>query len=104
MVLCPCAAWGSYNIGILHFRPTEPTKRFAREWSELLAGDDKVWDQNGFNDLMRKNITGDVPGLNNNVFFAYDGTLKLGILPVSVFCSGHTYFVQVSAVQYGAVQ
>ena len=24
----------------------------------------------------------------------YQGTLKFGILPVSTFCSGHTYFVQ----------
>jgi hypothetical protein len=24
--------------------------------------------------------------------------LKLGILPVSLFCSGHTFFVQVSTV------
>ncbi|KAL9273734.1 Arabinosyltransferase XEG113-like protein, partial [Drosera capensis] len=26
--------------------------------------------------------------------YAYDGNLKLGLLPASIFCSGHTYFIQ----------
>lgn len=35
----------------------------------------------------------------SNIFFdlycsAYNGTLLIGILPVSIFCSGHTFFVQ----------
>ncbi|GJP56702.1 hypothetical protein CLOM_g15757 [Closterium sp. NIES-68] len=88
-------AQGAYNIGILHFRPTDPAKRFARAWAEQLAGDSKIWDQNGFNDLMRQKLGPDVnPEGNDNVFWAFDGTLKLGILPVALFCSGHTYFVQ----------
>ena len=29
-----------------------------------------------------------------NVVTGYDGKLKVGILPVSMFVSGHTYFVQ----------
>jgi hypothetical protein len=31
---------------------------------------------------------------NKNLFLGYDGSLSLGILPVSIFCSGHTMFVQ----------
>ncbi|GJP48131.1 hypothetical protein CLOM_g7409 [Closterium sp. NIES-68] len=86
---------GPYNIGILHFRPTDPAKHFARAWAEQLAGDSKLWDQRGFNDLMRQKLGPDVhPEGNDNVFWAFDGTLKLGILPVALFCSGHTYFVQ----------
>ncbi|CAI5476557.1 unnamed protein product [Closterium sp. Yama58-4] len=86
---------GAYNIGILHFRPTDPAKRFARAWAEQLAADAKVWDQNGFNDLMRQKLGPDVnPDAHDNVFWAFDGSLKLGILPVALFCSGHTYFVQ----------
>ncbi|CAI5929083.1 unnamed protein product, partial [Closterium sp. NIES-64] len=85
----------AYNIGILHFRPTDPAKRLARAWAELLASDAKIWDQNGFNELMRKHMGPDVdPAAADHVFWAFDGSLKLGILPVSVFCSGHTYFVQ----------
>eukprot|EP00955_Chlamydomonas_euryale_P034762 349893-Chlamydomonas_euryale.AAC.14 len=30
----------------------------------------------------------------HNLFKAYNGNLTMGILPVSVFCSGHTYFTQ----------
>ncbi|CAI7752766.1 unnamed protein product [Closterium sp. NIES-53] len=88
-------AQGAYNIGILHFRPTDPARRFARAWAEQLAADAKVWDQNGFNDLMRQKLGPDVnPDAKDNVFWAFDGSLKLGILPVALFCSGHTYFVQ----------
>ncbi|CAI5935012.1 unnamed protein product [Closterium sp. NIES-64] len=89
------SAQGAYNIGILHFRPTDPAKRFARAWAEQLALDAKVWDQNGFNDLMRQKLGPDVnPDAHDHVFWAFDGSLKLGILPVALFCSGHTYFVQ----------
>ncbi|CAI5491267.1 unnamed protein product [Closterium sp. Naga37s-1] len=85
----------AYNIGILLFRPTDPAKRLARAWAELLATDAKIWDQNGFNELMRKHMGPDVdPAAGDHVFWAFDGSLKLGILPVSVFCSGHTFFVQ----------
>jgi len=28
------------------------------------------------------------------LFLGYNGTIRIGILPVSTFCSGHTYFVQ----------
>ncbi|CAI5515925.1 unnamed protein product [Closterium sp. Naga37s-1] len=88
-------AQSAYNIGILHFRPTDPAKRLARAWAELLASDAKIWDQNGFNELMRKQMGPDVdPAAADHLFWAFDGSLKLGILPVSVFCSGHTFFVQ----------
>jgi hypothetical protein len=55
--------------------------------------DDLVWDQNAFNDIMRRQL-GPATEDENGLFYAYDGKLKLGILPVSLFCSGHTYFVQ----------
>ena len=83
----------SYNIGILHFRPSNASKAFAREWAVLLHSDDKIWDQNGFNDLLRKKLGPEVEN-GAGLFWAYDGSLRLGIMPVSLFCSGHTYFVQ----------
>jgi hypothetical protein len=55
--------------------------------------DDLVWDQNVFNDIMRRQL-GPATEDENGLFYANDGKLKLGILPVSLFCSGHTYFVQ----------
>ena len=30
----------------------------------------------------------------HNYFKGYDGNLTMGILPVSLFCSGHTFFTQ----------
>lgn len=85
-------SWGAYNIGIFFWRPTTIAKELAKEWLQLLLSDDKIWDQNGFNDLAR-NVTGPSVG-HDSLFWAYRGNLKMGILPVSLFCSGHTYFIQ----------
>nr|BAH19600.1 AT2G35610 [Arabidopsis thaliana] len=83
----------AYNIGIFHWRPTESAKKLAKEWKEILLADDKVWDQNGFNEIVRRQLGPSVEG-DSGLFYAYDGNLKVGILPASIFCSGHTYFVQ----------
>ncbi|KAL0896982.1 hypothetical protein Bca101_080943 [Brassica carinata] len=84
---------GAYNIGIFHWRPTESAKKLAKEWKDILLADDKVWDQNGFNEIVRRQLGPSVDG-DSGLFYAYDGNLKVGILPASIFCSGHTYFVQ----------
>ncbi|XP_045813735.1 arabinosyltransferase XEG113-like [Trifolium pratense] len=83
----------AYNIGIFHWRPTESAKKLAKEWKELLLADDNIWDQNGFNDIVHRELGPSVDE-DSGLVYAYDGTLKLGILPSSIFCSGHTYFVQ----------
>lgn len=88
------AAWAAYNIGILYWRPTAAAKAMALEWQTTLVADNSTWDQNKFNELMTRK-KGPIPGSDNGLFYAYNGELKLGILPVSIFCSGHTYFVQV---------
>nr|CAB3494077.1 unnamed protein product [Digitaria exilis] len=84
---------GAFNIGIFHWRPTEPAKRLAKEWKDLVLSDDKLWDQNAFNDLVRKVFGQPVEG-QGDLVYSYDGKLKLAVLPASIFCSGHTYFVQ----------
>ncbi|KAI3787173.1 hypothetical protein L1987_41439 [Smallanthus sonchifolius] len=84
---------GAYNIGIFHWRPTDSAKKLAKEWKEMLLADDKIWDQNGFNDLLHRQLGPPVDD-ESGLVYAYDGTLKLGLLPASIFCSGHTYFVQ----------
>ncbi|XAR69213.1 hypothetical protein NMG60_11000717 [Bertholletia excelsa] len=83
----------AYNIGIFHWRPTDSAKKLAKEWKEMLLADEKIWDQNGFNDLIRRQLGPSVDE-DSGLLYAYDGTLKLGLLPASIFCSGHTYFVQ----------
>jgi len=86
----PSRAHSAANIGIMLLRHS--AKELAKEWVEKLEKDDKIWDQNAFNDLFRLGA-----GFNqkdeDNVFAGYRGKLKIGILPVSTFASGHTYFV-----------
>lgn len=84
----------AYNIGIFHWRPTNASKRLAKEWKEMLLADDSIWDQNGFNEIVRRQLGPSVDE-DSGLAYAYDGDLKLGLLPASIFCSGHTYFVQV---------
>ncbi|XP_058191570.1 arabinosyltransferase XEG113 [Rhododendron vialii] len=83
----------AFNIGIFHWRPTDSAKKLAKEWKELLLADDKIWDQNGFNELVHRQLGPSVDD-DTGLVYAYDGSLKLGLLPASLFCSGHTYFVQ----------
>ncbi|KAB2626244.1 hypothetical protein D8674_017904 [Pyrus ussuriensis x Pyrus communis] len=83
----------AYNIGIFHWRPTDPAKRLAKEWKDMLLADEKIWDQNGFNDLVRRQL-GPPVDEESGLVYAFDGSLKLGVLPASIFCGGHTYFVQ----------
>ncbi|XP_047974454.1 arabinosyltransferase XEG113-like [Salvia hispanica] len=86
-------AGAAYNIGIFHWRPTPSSKKLAKEWKEMLLADDKIWDQNGFNEIVRRQLGPSVDD-ESGLVYAYDGELKLGLLPASIFCSGHTYFVQ----------
>ncbi|XP_074283116.1 arabinosyltransferase XEG113-like [Silene latifolia] len=90
---------GALNVGIFHWRPTISSKKLAKEWKEMLLADDKIWDQNGFNDLIRRQLGPSVDG-ENGLLYAYDGNLKLGFLPASIFCNGHTYFVQAMHEQF----
>lgn len=57
-----------------------------------------MWDQNAFNDLFRRGAGAE---LADRLFKAYDGRLKMGILPVATFASGHTFFVQHMADKLG---
>ena len=87
----PNKAHSAANIGIMLLRHT--AKELAKEWVDVLEKDDKVWDQNVFNDLYRRSGGPSVKD-DKNLVTGYDGKLKVGVLPVSMFASGHTYFVQ----------
>ncbi|XRB18460.1 glycosyltransferase family 77 protein [Pseudoscourfieldia marina] len=91
-------AGSAANIGIMLFRRS--ANKLARKWLDMLEKDDKIWDQNAFNDLYRKGGMGGRSS-ENRVFKGYDGTLSFGILPVSLFCSGHTYFTQQMPMKMG---
>ncbi|CAK0784493.1 hypothetical protein CVIRNUC_007697 [Coccomyxa viridis] len=80
------------NIGIMLFR--KGAGKLAKAWNKALAEDEQVWDQNAFNDLFRQHIEVNSPSAKLRTFMGYDGTLAIGILPVALFASGHTFFVQ----------
>jgi len=87
------------NIGIMFFRAkTAGARQLAKDWSKALDKNPQYWDQNAFNDLFRK---GPHKPLKRHLFKAYDSKINLGILPVSIFASGHTYFVQRLADRLG---
>jgi hypothetical protein len=79
---------GMANIGIMLLRKSAGA--LAKEWVHVLEKDENIWDQNAFNDLMRKGRGKSFP---DHSFEGYDG-LRFGILPVATFASGHTFFVQ----------
>ena len=39
------------NIGMMWFRPTRGSQQLTEEWVRRIEADDKLWDQNAFNDL-----------------------------------------------------
>ena len=69
--------------------------RVADNWMKALE-DPKMWDQTAFNELSRKGAT---KSGDKNLWVGYNGQLTLGILPASIFCSGHMFFVQVGQRQ-----
>eukprot|EP00798_Chlamydomonas_sp_ICE-L_P029963 gene29963-18030_t len=72
----------SFNIGIMMFRNT--SMELVDEWIKSLD-DPKMWDQTAFNQIARR---------TKNLWKGFDGKLNIGILPASIFCSGHMFFVQ----------
>jgi len=86
----------AFNIGIMLFRPK--CLPFVVDWFKKLA-DPKMWDQTAFNNLARRGHTASDP--KTHLFKGYDETLTIGILPASIFCSGHTFFVQHKYREFG---
>nr|XP_027124977.1 arabinosyltransferase XEG113-like [Coffea arabica] len=83
----------AYNVGLFHWRPSNSSKKFVKEWIKLILADEGLWDQQGFNDIIRRQL-GPSVDQDSKLTYAYDGELKLGCLPVSIFGGGHTFFVQ----------
>lgn len=90
----PSAMHSAMNIGAMLFRHSNATKVFVADWMAKLESDDKVWDQNAYNDLLRQGAVGEEAAGQHRLFAAHDGRLLVGVLPVAAFASGHTYHVQ----------
>jgi len=106
------------NIGVMHF--TSRSSFVAADWLRRLEADTNLWDQAGFNDLVRApqmptdanakrkgREDGGRGGADDECAplgiscaggeFAHpvlDYRAYVGVLPAILFCSGHTYFVQ----------
>lgn len=77
------------NIGIALYRPS--ALPLVQAWRDALNKSSKAWDQKALNDLVKANVTYE---REDGLFGGWDGRLRVGVLPVLLFCSGHTYFVQ----------
>ena len=83
------------NIGIMWFRSTRGSQQLTQEWVKRIEADDKLWDQNAFNDL--KALAGAcqyVPDGSGLTDTAYGGRVTMGVLPVAQFSNGHTFYAQ----------
>jgi hypothetical protein len=66
------------------------------DWIKKLE-DPKMWDQTAFNDLVRLGATHSNRTMKN-LWKGDNGKLVVGILPASIYASGHMFFVQVGCV------
>jgi hypothetical protein len=79
----------------MFFRHSAQTKALIHAWNEVLEAKPKLWDQEAFNNLIRKDwMPFSLHPGNPRLFRGAGNTLWVGILPVASFASGHTYFVQ----------
>ena len=104
------SAGGTFNTGLLLVRATPGGLRFVDEWHRLVVKPDPgsrfaalTSDQQVFNHMMRKER--EWPGISAPqgawVMEAWDKSLSLGALPLTLFQNGHGYFVQASHTRLG---
>lgn len=90
-------AFSALNIGLMLVKPS--AHAFLNNWQQqLLSQKGRTWDQAMFNRIIRagvsrrSSLSGDQKRLVTSRGLNF--TIKFGVLPISRFCSGHTYFVQ----------
>lgn len=63
-------------------------------WVDLIENDDALWDQNAFNDLVRRNGSCAARPDESGLFQAFGGVVAVGTLPAAQFANGHVFYVQ----------
>ena len=90
------AVSSAWNIGYMYLR--HDVLHAMLHWQAECIAHPTLWDQNLFKDVLKiggLRIRDAPPEVKaKRLFLGYNATIKIGILPVSTFCSGHTYFVQ----------
>ena len=90
------------NIGMMWFRPTLGSRELTSRWVDAIEKDDKLWDQNAFNDLVRSEGGCEGRGkaepkaedVDPGLFRAFGGRVVVGTLPVAQFANGHVFYAQ----------
>ena len=94
------AAPTRWNIGYLYI--SHKALPAMLHWQQMCIDHPTLWDQNLFKDILKigglsyeRRGAPTPPALQSKrLFLGYNRTIAIGILPVSTFCSGHTYFIQ----------
>eukprot|EP00966_Prymnesium_polylepis_P334564 7389933-Prymnesium_polylepis.2 len=92
----------AFNIGYMFFR--KGALPLVEEWRKVIREQPTVrWDQGEFNRLARKQWK---PHRNDGLsdkrlFWSYENRVIGGVLPLSLFCGGHNYFVSQFAQRAG---
>ena len=91
------AVASAWNIGYMYIR--HDVLHAMLHWQQMCSDRPDLWDQNLFKDVLKMGglrFKDRVPAAvsSKRLFLGYNGTIAIGILPVSSFCSGHTYFIQ----------
>jgi arabinosyltransferase len=70
----------SLNIGMMWFRSTSGSRNLTDTWVKLIEEDDKLWDQNAFNDLVRagKTCAGRSDPTGSGLYKAWDDQITIG--------------------------
>ena len=104
----PMRAQSSFNIGLIYFRSSADVVQYFRDVLADLARKPR-WDQDVFNDFLRRGMFDEGVALypkhraeqyaghreeGRYYLMAYDRKLSLGVLPVSQFCNGNTFFAK----------
>lgn len=99
----PGEFYAPMNIGCIVLRARPAVADFLRAWRERVVADESVWDQNAFNELMHKGPAAQRDDVTR-LTLAWDGRLRLGVLPPASFSSGHTARVSYLARRQGVPQ
>ena len=87
---------------MMWFRPTPGSRELTSRWVDAIEKDDKLWDQNAFNDLVRSEGGCEGRGkaepkaedVDPGLFRAFGGRVVVGTLPVAQFANGHVFYAQ----------
>ena len=92
----------AFNIGYMFFRKS--AMPLVEEWRRVIREQPKTrWDQGEFNRLARYQWKPhETKGLSDpRLFWSYKQVVIGGVLPLSLFCGGHNYFVGQFAQRMG---